>query len=395
MCHKSRVEKTVLDYTNVHQHDIQTALRSVQSTSIVAPNAQAPLPSLLMQRKKKFHLPNILLPKKLRRKQLPSNTRVSLGEHLGLLEKELGRGTYGFVALMNVVDKKRNSKIAIKVQSSIDSLSWELEILQRLEERLSESKIFVSSFPRPLSFISVADGALMSLSAASNSGLNLVDLSNFYRMKLRETVPELIALHYTSQMMKTIEVLHCHGQILHCDVKPDNFVVSTLNTRDNAFGDISFSDLTLVDFGRAVDLAQLCKESKDGQSIVLSGAATNPEMQCVAMRNQRPWSFDADTFGILASAHVLLFGSHLEIRQGSDGCWRPTTSWKRYWQQDLWNEVFHLLLNNPDNSIAEQLSALRKKIDSCLKMEARGLRAALTRQANRMPDSREQIVRIK
>jgi hypothetical protein len=188
------------------------ALKRLQAYSIVATDSRAPLFLLLTMKGKAYHLPNISLPKQLRRQKcLPRDTEICVGKHAGILKKELGRGAYGTVLLMD----GPNSKIAIKAQSPTDSLAWEYEILQRLENRLSrKGAIGMYSFPRPLSFLSMNDGGVLSMSAVSESGLNLVDLSNFYKLKLGETVPEILALHYTSVALKIIEKLHWHGKIL-------------------------------------------------------------------------------------------------------------------------------------------------------------------------------------
>jgi hypothetical protein len=162
-----------------------------------------------------FHFPSISLPKQLRRKQTTSNTEVTVGKHTGIVHKELGRGVYGVIFLMNISTLEDNQDVAIKVQSPTGSLAWEHEILQRLERRFcGHSGRNSFPFPRPLSLVSLSDGGIMSMSAASKSGLNLVDLSNFYKLKLGETVPEVIALHYTSTALRIIEELHWHGKIL-------------------------------------------------------------------------------------------------------------------------------------------------------------------------------------
>jgi checkpoint serine/threonine-protein kinase len=151
----------------------------------------------------------------------------------------------------------------------------------------------------------------------------------------------------------------------------------------------------LVDFGRAVDLTQFSDEYDDIRKVVLHGNACRDDMRCVAMRNGKPWSFDIDTYGILCTAHVLLHGTHMSIRKGTDNQWRPESNLKRYWQKDLWNEIFKSLLNFDDvsgaaiGSRARSLRALREKIDTFLKKEGSNLRSLLTRQANLLPTSRE------
>ena len=174
--------------------------------------------SRLISKGKIFDFPSVTLPQQLRRKQLLAHSNVVIGKHGGLLiKKELGRGTFGRVILVNTAGTKSGgTTVAIKVQSPTNSLAWEYVVLQRLERRLSRRnrRAGLYPFPRPINFISLADGGILSMSTASETGLNLVDLSNFYKLKLGESVPELLAFHYTSAALKIIEDLHSHGNIL-------------------------------------------------------------------------------------------------------------------------------------------------------------------------------------
>jgi checkpoint serine/threonine-protein kinase len=156
--------------------------------------------------------------------------------------------------------------------------------------------------------------------------------------------------------------------------------------------------LTLVDFGRAIDLTQFAGHSGDPRNIMFTGEASSKEMQCVAMRSNLPWSYDTDTYGILTVAHILLYGSHMEIIMDQDGRWRPRASLKRYWKKELWTEIFESLLNLDDVGTAigsrpGNLRALRRKIDAFLRTEKvqQTLRTLLTRQSKILPDNREKI----
>lgn len=190
----------------------------------------------------------------------------------------------------------------------------------------------------------------------------------------------------------TILILSFFMSSKHCDVKPDNFVLSSSNSSISSFPGISFSDLTLVDFGSAIDLAQ------NPDDTLLSGTAAKKDMQCIAMRNGRSWSYDADTFGVLCCAHVLLYGKHMELKNLGDNRWMPSFSFKRYWKRDLWKEIVETLLT-PDDSArlsigrrGSTLQTLRQKIESHLKTEARSLYKLLSRQANILPDNRSKII---
>lgn len=157
---KLELHQSAVDYTKSHNHNIRMALKRLQNKSIVASDSRAPLVSLLVSSGKVFHLPNAVVPRQLRLKRIAYNTEVSVGKHGGILNRELGRGAYGVVVLMNVSKNNISNNIAIKVQCPTDSLAWEYEVLQRLEDRISRNGKVCSSyaFPRPFGFISLADG---------------------------------------------------------------------------------------------------------------------------------------------------------------------------------------------------------------------------------------------
>ena len=207
------VQKTEVDYSTHIAEDTRNALRELQRKPNI-PDLKTPFRLRLLSRGKVFHFPTIAIPKQLRRKHIVLNTNVSFGNHGGLvLKKELGRGTFGRVIL---IDTQNSGTIAIKIQSSVDSLAREFLVLQRLEQRMLQigKQPDKYAFPRPINFISLADGGILSMSAASETGLNLVDLSNFYTLKLGKSVPELLAFHYTSVALRIIEELHFCGKIL-------------------------------------------------------------------------------------------------------------------------------------------------------------------------------------
>ena len=60
---------------------------------------------------------------------------------------------------------------------------------------------------------SAISALIFSMTAASNSGMTLIDAVNTYK-KAVGNVPELIAIYYTSRMLKHLESLHQDGQVL-------------------------------------------------------------------------------------------------------------------------------------------------------------------------------------
>ena len=210
--HQKVVRPASLDYLKIHELDSQQALNTLQQTSIV-PHSDVPLASLLASSSDSFDLPHMLVPRVLRRKAvIPSKTELSIGgKYSGHICNELGRGAYGVVVLM----KKHKSEevLAVKSQTPTSCLALEFQLLRKLQQRVGSNQCCYP-FPQPLSFVSLADGGILSMTAGSRSGLNIVDLSNAYKVKLGDTVPELLALHYTSRMLKHVETLHSRGRVL-------------------------------------------------------------------------------------------------------------------------------------------------------------------------------------
>ena len=211
-----QVQIAVFDYNTCIAQTIEHALMSLQRNP-GTPDSNNPFLSRLLSAGSKFHFPRLAVPKLLRKKKIISATNVSFGNHGGLvLKKELGRGTFGRVILVDTTESDTSGRIAIKVQAPTHSLAWEFVVLRRLEQRLLKNGKQSNSyaFPTPINFISLADGGILSMSVVSETGLNLVDLSNFYKLKLGKPVPELIAFHYTSVALRIIEQLHSHGKML-------------------------------------------------------------------------------------------------------------------------------------------------------------------------------------
>ena len=179
-------------------------------------------------------------------------------------------------------------------------------------------------------------------------------------------------------------------------MKPDNVVLVTAESTDNLCMGLEGSELMLVDFGRSLDLKELAGEK--AMKIKISGEPTQRDMRCAAMRAGKPFLFDVDTYGILCSAHVLLFGTHLEILEGRDKRWKPVKAFRRYWQKDLWSEIFDVLLNVDEvstaamDSQARGLRPLRESIEQYLAGQRTRLRWLMQRQENLLPESKQRLL---
>jgi checkpoint serine/threonine-protein kinase len=124
-------------------------------------------------------------------------------------------------------------------------------------------------------------------------------------------------------------------------------------------------DIMLVDFGRSIDMASI---REPPLSNFFTGSICAEDMECIAMREGKPWAADVDTFGLCASAHVLLFGCHMEVEYDHTRCrWQLKKRFRRYWQKELWCKMFESLLNlAPGECHSIKLGEIRKDFETYL-----------------------------
>jgi hypothetical protein len=204
-----------IDYITLHHRDMKESVIRVKShASGSFPNGKS-LSNALSTRGLNCDLPTHVLPRPLKRGALQPGAQLTLGFSTATVEQELGRGAYGVVVLLSDGGHLNSGPIAVKAQSPIGCLAWEYEILKKVEERVRTSSKSVGQLPFPaaLSFVSLADGAMLTMSAGSRSGLNIVDLVNVYA-NLDKQVPEILALYYTARMLHHLGVLHWHAKVL-------------------------------------------------------------------------------------------------------------------------------------------------------------------------------------
>lgn len=205
------------NYSELHRKDIKFALRQLQAEArenavrgVVRPR-DTDLTKVLSTKGYVDDLPSLTMPRALIQSTSSRSAKVILGDRRAIVKEELGKGAYAKVVLL---ESNEADVVAVKAQAPTDCLGLEYLILKAVEERIGPHCKEEFPFPRALSFVSVANGGLLGMTNGSQSGINLVDLVNVYKVLEDTPVPELVAFHYTILMLKIMEALHWHGKIL-------------------------------------------------------------------------------------------------------------------------------------------------------------------------------------
>lgn len=191
----------------------------------------------------------------------------------------------------------------------------------------------------------------------------LLDVVNLFRAEPSGVMDELLAAFFAVELLRTVEALHAK-QLLHGDLKPDNCLLridadaGPLETQYHPAGHGGWDKrgVTLIDFGRGIDMRAFRPDVQ-----FVADWKTGPQ-DCAEMKEGRPWTWQVDYHGLVSVIHCLLFGKYIEtVRADSGGLgtvggrrYRIRESLKRYWQTEMWGELFDLCLNPGSYTEAEE-----------------------------------------
>ncbi|KAF2273908.1 uncharacterized protein EI97DRAFT_423203 [Westerdykella ornata] len=183
----------------------------------------------------------------------------------------------------------------------------------------------------------------------------LLDLVNIARAE-NGVMDEQLAMFFTIELFRTVEALHTKG-LIHGDLKSDNVLVRFDTLKPDQHWDSKYrrdgrngwaaKGIVLIDFGRGIDM----KVFKPDVQFIADWKTS--EQDCAEMRELRPWTYQVDYHGLAGIVHNLLFGKYIStmverggtLGAGATKTYKIRESLKRYWQTDIWGEVFDLLLN--------------------------------------------------
>ncbi|KAF2722368.1 hypothetical protein K431DRAFT_345632 [Polychaeton citri CBS 116435] len=290
------------------------------------------------------------------------------------IKRELGAGTFAPVYLIEntaaitreVEDNDREQPAsqgvgkttrrrpleAIKMEDPPNA--WEFYILRQSHRRLGDSRA-AASIVRAHEMHLFRDECFL-VEEYRDQG-TLLDLVNIAKADhISGGVDEVLAMWLSVELLRTVESMHSK-QLIHGDLKADNILVRfddpSAETDWNATyfpsGAHGWSSkgVCLIDFGRGIDMNHFVPNV----GFIADWKTTDAD--CAEMRELRPWTYQIDYHGLAGIIHTLLFGKYMEtiaeksgsLGQGATKTYRIRESLKRYWQTEIWAEVFALLLN--------------------------------------------------
>lgn len=293
---------------------------------------------------------------------IPKGCAESIIDYCGprlSLRFKLGRGGYGTVYL---VETEQGQLRALKIETPASR--WEYYVLSQIHARVPAQARAMFVQPRLLHCFEDESYFLMDYVSQGT----VLDVLNYYKRTGKDSVDEAVAMWIALKVLCSVEAMHAAG-VIHADLKADNCMMR--------FG--ADSGVTLIDFGRAVDL-RLLKSVASAAPPAAPAAPTEPRFvshwrcdlqDCPQMHRGESWSHEADFYGAAAVVHTMLFGRYIEVTERG-GRYVLRASFKRYWQTQIWGPFFDAMLNG-EGGVRHH----RQVMEEWLASSARGLEGKL------------------
>nr|XP_027127429.1 mitotic checkpoint serine/threonine-protein kinase BUB1-like isoform X1 [Coffea arabica] len=270
------------------------------------------------------------------------NKTIEIGGYKYQIKGCAGQG--GFAQVFKAhVDGNPDDVVALKIQKP--AFPWEFYMYRLLDMRIPESERMNFGFAHRVHLYS--DYSILVSDYLAHGTLQDAINSNLVTNVAME---EELSIYYTIKMLRILETLH-DAAIIHGDFKPDNLMIrysrrDLLEDKDSFYecsGPWKEQGLCLVDWGRGIDLRLFPDDAK------LLGDCRTSGFRCIEMQENKPWTFQVDTYGLCVIVHMMLHKTYMEIekRPSPDGgyVYQPKTHLKRYMQVELWKNLFMKLLN--------------------------------------------------
>ncbi|KAM6178287.1 mitotic checkpoint serine/threonine-protein kinase BUB1 [Rhynchocyon petersi] len=278
-------------------------------------------------------------------------TEFQLGSFIIYVDHLLGEGAFAQVYEVtqeDVNDTKNKQKFVLKVQKP--AYPWEFYIGTQLMERLKPSMrdMFIKFYSAHFfQNGSVLVGDLYSYGT-------LLNAINLYKKTPEKVMPQALVISFAIRMLYMIEQMH-DCEIIHGDIKPDNFILGNRFLEQANEDDDVAAGLALIDLGQSIDMKLFPKGTAFTAKCETSG------FQCIEMLSQKQWNYQIDYFGVAATVYCMLFGTYMKVKK-EGGVWKPEGLFRRLPHLDMWNEFFHIMLNIPGCHQLPSLACLRQKL---------------------------------
>ncbi|XP_059620134.1 uncharacterized protein LOC132264084 [Phlebotomus argentipes] len=289
-------------------------------------------------------------------KMIKPNSVIEMNGHTLDVGKLLGSGTFGKV--YHAKCQVTGNCYALKQERPANL--WEYYIVLELKDRMNEMDQSLMSAFVDVEFAMIGNNASILALPLCRYG-TLLNVCNFHKKTTDKCLHEFIVIMLTTQMLSIIDYLHACN-IIHADIKPDNFMLTSKLNYDSPY-----SALKLIDFGQSIDM-KLFPENTTFKYVVKTEGFT-----CTEMLENRPWTYQTDLFGVAATIHVLLFGKYMNVSKSYNG-WTMTHKLPRYFQKAMWERIFSMLLNIRDCQSMPNLQDMKLMLKKELAMKESAVR---------------------